>query len=387
MLAHAKLSASGSHVWLACPAAPALSKNVVDNGSKFAEEGTLAHELRELALRERLLGETVTYPVGRYPEDMFAHIAESRSRIEALIAEVGETPIVWLEERLDLTDWVPEGFGTGDLSLVFPKAKLLVVDDFKYGAGVAVSPVENSQLMLYGGGVARIAELLCDIDTVRLRIDQPRRGNWATWDLPLAELHERLAAMRPIAHRAWALLQGEPITEQDVVPGEHCVKGFCKFRDQCSARTKAMLQVFDDNHDEAPGAMSPERIAELLPSLPLVEAWAKGLQAHAAKLAIADGVKIPGYKVVEGRSFRRYSNTETVLRRLTDHGFKWAQTLKERELVSLGEMEKVVGGKKAFDELLGDLLDKPPGKPTLVPIGDKRPEMHGSAALSAVFDD
>lgn len=385
MTTHAKLSASGSAKWLVCTPSANLESTLPDEGSEFASEGTFAHAVFEQAILVMLGRPTTPLPKDLLHYDtaeLREYVAEAVNFAWGRILDAKarcKDPAILVEQRLNFSAWVPEGFGTGDLVIITDD--LVEVLDLKYGKGVYVDPRENSQLRLYGLGAYSELSHLYDIARVRMTVLQPRLSNFRSEDLSIDELVEW--GREYVAPRANAAWQGAG----DFVPGDHCKDGFCRARFTCSARAEASLAVakaeFSSPLPPAVETLSMDRIAALLPQADMVIDWFKDLQAYALKQAVDHRAEVPGFKLVEGRSNRKYVDQDAVAAKLIRGGIP-EEILFERRLLGITAMESAIG-KKKFTELLGDLVVKPPGKPTLVPEGDKRPALALSASAAEDF--
>jgi hypothetical protein len=388
-LAHAKLSASGSEKWMTCTPSARVEEQFIDESSEFAREGTFAHAVFEQSLLNYL-----DRPVDPLPQDLIhfdspalrdyvkQSVDYAIERIEAA-RERCKDPVIYVERRLNFSAWVPEGFGTGDLVIITDG--LVEVLDLKYGKGILVEAQDNSQMRLYGlGAYAELADLY-DITDVRMTILQPRLNNYGSEELPVKELlawADKFVV--PAAALAW---EGKG----EFVAGDHCTSCFCKARYTCPARASQALEVAkfefgsDLEHDliPAPESLTVERIAELLPKADMVISWFTDLKAYALKQAVDHNNVVPGYKLVAGRSNRRYENQDAVAEKLLAAGFPEA-VIYERSLLGITAMETAIG-KKEFAKVLGDLIVKPEGKPTLVPVSDKRPELNSVASAIGDF--
>ena len=363
MRKHALLTASGSLRWLSCPPSARLEATFEEKETTAAAEGTAAHALAEYKLK-RALRYFCKRPVSEYEDEaMDQHTDDYAGFILERMAELrknGVDPMVLIETRLDFSDWVPDGFGTGDCVIIGDG--VLHIIDLKYGAGVLVEAEGNPQLMLYALGALQQFGCLYDIKKVFITIFQPRRENISTAEVPVDCLMEWAEHfVKPKAKMAFA-------GEGDFLPGEWCL--FCKAADKCRARAEKMLQLAKEEF-AMPPLLTDEEIEELLPKLPEMEKWAKGLQAYALDAAVNHGKQWAGFKVVEGKSNRRYSNEDKVAEEAMKNGYK---DIYRRTLINLTDMERLMG-KKKFQEVLGKLIIKPPGKPDLVPLSDKRPAM------------
>ncbi len=377
MTAHAKLSASGSEKWMTCTPSARMEEQFEDEGSEFAREGTFAHAVFEQQMLT-YLGRTIeTLPEELLHFDSWAlagYVDEAAQycikRIEDAYARCKD-PVIYVERKLDFSPWVTEGFGTGDLVIITDD--LVEVMDLKYGKGIYVDAKDNSQMRLYGLGAFNELADLYDIKRVRMTVLQPRLGNYSSEELPIADLLKWADdAVVPAAKLAWV---GEGV----FVPGPHCTSSFCKARYTCPARAAQALAVAKQEFAPVPPAvdfLTMDRIAELLPSADLVIDWFTDLKAHALKQA-EKGTTVPGYKLVEGRSNRKYSDQEAVAQALRAAGVP-DEIAYERSLLGITAMTDALG-KKKFADVLGALVTKPEGKPTLVPEGDKRPAITSRA--------
>lgn len=363
MRKHALLTASGSLRWLSCPPSARLEETFEEKETTAAAEGTAAHALAEYKVK-RALRYFCKRPVSEYEDEaMDQHTDDYAAFILERMAELrknGADPMVLIETRLDFSDWVPDGFGTGDCVII--GGDTLHIIDLKYGAGVLVEAEGNSQMMLYALGALQQFGCLYDIHKIFITIFQPRRENISTAEVPVDCLMEWAEHfVKPKAKMAFA-------GEGDFLPGEWCL--FCKAADKCRARAEKMLKLAKEEF-AMPPLLTDEEVEELLPKLPEMEKWAKGLMAYALDAAVNHGKQWAGFKIVEGKSNRRYSNEEAVAEEAMKHGYK---DIYRKTLINLTDMERLMG-KKKFQEVLGKLIIKPPGKPDLVPLSDKRPAM------------
>lgn len=384
MAEHAILSASGSKKWLTCTPSARLEETFPDETSEFAAEGTKAHDLMEIVAKYHYhgVGERMT------PEELVAlgYTTEMQDVVREFMTEAmkiteplrisGKPFVVLVEQRLDYSDWVPKGFGTGDLVVV--SGSCVWVRDLKYGKGVPVDSEDNTQMMLYGlGAYNELAMAYDDIREFDLGIVQPRINNNSSWRVTMKDLLSWGELIKPVAQKAWD-------GKGEFVPGPHCDSGFCRARFTCQARAQACL---DESATLNKGeTLTPKEIAALLPKLEGIEKWAKGLREYALKQAVDSGVRFDGYKLVEGKSNRYITDKKTAAVRLVANGFPQEAILSEPELIGITALEEVVGSKKVFTELLGDLIAKPVGKPTLVAVSDKRPEWKPANTADEDFD-
>ncbi|SPJ39816.1 PD-(D/E)XK nuclease superfamily protein [Corynebacterium diphtheriae subsp. lausannense] len=367
---HALLSASGAHRWLACPPSATLEAGLPESSSQAAEQGTAAHALAEWKLRRRLHGATSARPVSSWhdaemdtlTDDYAAFVQERLRDVQHDCTDLQ----VLIEQRLDFSHIVPGGFGTGDCVIIAEPT--LQIIDLKYGQGVMVEAEHNPQLMLYALGALNAFGSLYDITEVAVTIFQPRRSNISTWTISVAEL---LAwAEQVVKPRAALAARGDG----EFAAGSWCQ--FCKLAPTCRTRAEANLTLAQ--HEFAPPAeLTDAEIAQVLAQLPDLKSWAADVEAHALSLSVNQGKTWPGFKLVEGRSVRKYSDESAVAQAAKAAGVDvW-----DRKLKTITALEKQLG-KKRFTELLGDLVVKPAGKPTLAPNSDKRPALELQSAAN-----
>ncbi len=385
MAAHAILSASGSERWLICPPSARLEEKLAEERSVYAAEGTFAHALAELHLQKYLnLIKKAEYnkQLKKLKENEF-YSQEMEDYIEVYMGIViekineararSEDAIAFLEQRLDFSPWVPESFGTGDFVIIADGA--IEVVDLKYGKGVPVSAEGNTQMRLYGLGALNLFDMLYDVETIRMTIVQPRLDSVSSEDMAAEDLLIWGATyVKPKADLAYK-------GEGEFCAGDHC--RFCRAKAVCRSRAEANLEMARYDFRDPP-LLSHEEIAEILFKADELRAWASDVQSYAQDQAEKHGVKFDGWKLVEGRSNRKYTDVTEVRRALTEAGYSEEQILKEPELLGITAMEKLLG-KKKFAELLDGLVIKPAGKPTLVPESDKRPELSSVAAAKEDF--
>lgn len=357
---HAVLSASASHRWMACPPSALLCAEIKDTESEFAKQGTDAHSLCEYKVRT-YLGEKVQDPTSEleyFDEEMSEctdsysqYVAEQIQEAKKLCSD----PIVLVEQKLDFSSYVPEGFGTGDCVIVADNT--LAVIDFKYGLGVLVESENNPQMMLYALGALALFDDLYDIENVSMTIFQPRRENISTHIMTRAELlFWAENTLKPVAEMA-AKGEGE------FKAGEHCL--FCKVKSTCRKRAEYNLELAKYDF-EMPSALGDEEVEIVLARADQLVSWVNDVKEYALAQAL-QGKTWTDWKVVEGRSVRKYSNEEAVINAVKEAGFDPY----EHSLLGITAMTKLLG-KEKFNELLGEYIRKPQGKPTLVPASDKR---------------
>ena len=356
--AHASLSASSSARWLKCPPSALLNAAVPDVTTDFAMEGTCAHELAEYKVN-RLLGIEGEDPSDKlefFDQEMQDCTDEYAQYIAEIIGKLSH-PVVMVEQRLDFSKYVPEGFGTGDCVIVADD--ILTVVDYKHGKGVAVSAEHNSQMMLYALGALDLFDMLYDISTICMVIFQPRLSNISEFSMPVTELLDW--AEKELMPRAALAAKGEG----EFCAGDHC--RFCKVKATCRKRAEYNLVLAQ--YDFAPAAtLEDTEIEAILEKADALSAWAADVKEFELSQALA-GKQWTGYKVVEGKSVRKYTDEGKVADAVKAAG---KNPYGEPEVLGITAMTKLLGGKKKFDEILGELTYKPQGKPTLVPASDKR---------------
>lgn len=359
-MSHALLSPSSSERWINCP--PSAKENAGGStGSAYAQQGTDAHALCEYKVNTAL-GHRVRDPTDDlefFDEEMAEHTDAYCEFVMEQVQAARETcpdPLVLVEQRLDFTRWVAESFGTADCVIVADGT--MTVIDFKYGLGILVESEKNSQMRMYALGALNLFESLYDIQTIRMIIFQPRRDNTSIAEISKDELlrwaDEVLIPAAELAAKG----------EGNYKAGKHCQ--FCKIKATCRKRAEYNLQMAQ--YDFAvPDTLSDDEISIILDRAETFIGWVNDIKSYALEQAIS-GRNFPGFKVVEGRSNRKYTDEAAVAAVVTDAGY----TPYEQKLMGVTAMTKLLG-KRKFDTLLGSLIEKPKGKPTLVPASDKRP--------------
>lgn len=375
---HALLSASGAGRWLNCtPSAKLEDEYGEKKSSVYAEEGTLAHELSELYLRKDTLNSISEQDFDQRLEEIMANDLFSEEMLEVVpiytdycAAELGAAQednsyaVMEIEQKLDLTAYVPESFGTADCVII--NDNIMEVIDLKYGKGVPVYAEWNKQLMLYGLGALQKYDTMYDITEVRLTIVQPRIDNIASWQISVEEL--RKWAEEELKPKAQLAFNGEG----ELNAGDWC--RFCAVRNQCRKLYEQQLEIAQ--HEFAkPALLTDDEIADIVRRTPKLVEWANSIAEYAQKKAIEENKQWPGLKLVEGISRRKWVDEDQASNAI----FARCPELSEDEifnmkLKSITDIEKLVG-KVRFKELLSDVVIKPQGKPTLVPLEDKRPAM------------
>lgn len=367
---HALLSASSAHRWLVCTPSARLEEQLPEKRSEYADEGTLAHEIAELKLRkyyiEPMPKSTFTRRLNKlkkhelFQEEMLKHTDTYLEYLQSITLSFSSKPYVAVEKRVDYSTYAPEGFGTVDCLIIAENT--LYVTDFKYGKGVPVSAVDNPQMKLYALGAYKEYGFLYPIEKVKLAIVQPRLDNISEFELSIEELVAWGDEIKPIAQKAFN-------GEGEFVPGEHCK--FCRAKAQCRARANEFLALEDFGLKD-PQLLSDAEIGQILEKAMDLESWVKALKDYALGETLK-GKEIPGWKAVEGRGQRNFVDIEKAFEHLKANGIDEAM-LYERVPLTVSKLEKQLG-KKQFKELLEEpgFIEKTPGKPTLVPISDKRP--------------
>ena len=365
---HALLSASGAHRWLNCTPSARLEREFDDNSGEAAAEGTAAHALSEHKLR-RALKLRSKKPVSKYDSDeMDNHTDGYVEFVLEIIEQAKQTcidPKVLIEQRLNFSKYVPDGFGTGDC-LVIADGTLHIID-FKYGQGLLVEAEENPQMKLYALGALEIFDGIYDITSVAMTIYQPRRENISTYTIFKESLYQWAdEVVQPLAQLAF---DGN---------GEYCCGDWCRFcraAVKCRARAEEKLKLTQLEF-ALPPLLTDAEIEDVLAKLDELTAWASDIRAYALEAAIHHGKQWNGFKLVAGRSNRKYASEEKVAETVKAAGY---HDIYRQSLITITEMERLMG-KQKFNEILGGLIEKPHGKPSLVPLSDKRPAINASSA-------
>ncbi|WP_238858952.1 DUF2800 domain-containing protein [Clostridium sp. YIM B02569] len=371
MAKHAILSASSSHRWLNCPPSVELEKGFGNKTSIFAEEGTLAHELGELSLRYQLreiTKRTYDSKVKKlisnnelYTNDMPDYVEiYTDICIEKVAVAKATTPdaIAIVEQKLDFSQWVPDGFGTGDFVIIADGT--MEICDLKYGKGVQVSAIDNSQMRLYALGAITEFSFLYDIQNVKMTIIQPRLDSISTDEMTVGDLIKW--ADEYVKPRAELAIKGEG----EFCAGDHCK--FCKAKAVCKARADKNLEIAKYEFTNV-NFLSDSEISDILTIADKVIEWVTDVKNFALEQALK-GDNLEGFKVVEGRSNRKWIDEKKVGEILLEQGFL-ENIIYTKKLTGIANMETAIG-KKEVNRLLGEYIEKPPGKPTLAPITDKR---------------
>lgn len=362
---HALLSASSSSRWLACPPSAVAAEAYPNQDTEYTREGTLAHEVAEITARRAV---PLLYPdidTMNLPEGVTTEMLDCAKGYADYIQEQIKSAdaYILLEQRVDFSPWVPEGFGTCDCIIL--QGSTMEVIDYKYGQGVPVSADKNSQMMLYALGALNDYGIAYDVTDIRMHIYQPRLNNISVYDTSAEKL------------MAWAEKTVKPVAEQAAKgkgkynPGEWCK--FCPHAGRCRQLTQVCTE-YVETHSLRVGVpvLAPHEVADVLRMEPLVALWLKRVKDQALTTML-NGGEIPGYKVVEGRGSRSWSDEFKVVELLTETHHYDLDAITETKLLSVAGMEKALG-KKKVTEMLANLIEKKPGSPTIAPQSDKRPE-------------
>lgn len=374
---HALLSASGASRWLNCTPSARLEEKFEESSpsstSVYAEEGTLAHEFGDINLR-KAAGQITKKVYDAEIKKLRAHelyTDEMEGEVDKYVTYVLETlavarqstsdAVLMIEERLDFSHLVEQGFGTGDAGVIANGVAEII--DLKYGKGIRVSAEENPQLMLYASGALRGFELLYDIHTIRMTIVQPRLDHISSWEISVKDLIKwGEQTVKPAATKAYS---GKGLQKA----GDHCK--WCKVKAMCA--TLAAKNVALARHEfKDPHLLTEKQLIEVFAQIPMLQDWANAVGDHLLAEALK-GKQWPGYKVVEGKSQRKWIDEKGVVKTLMEKKYTADQFMVSK-LAGIPAIEKLIG-KKEFPGVLGSLVVIPPGKPTLVPASDKRPAM------------
>lgn len=369
---HALLSASGASRWLKCPPSARLEDELPDTTSEFAREGTVAHEVCEILLRKHLgliAKATATKNINKLKKDKLFDaemLGHANDYIDYITEKVkSDDAAVLVEEQLDFSKFVPEGFGTGDCIII--QDGVLTIIDFKYGKGVSVSAEDNPQMKLYALGAVEMFGFIYEFDKVEMCIFQPRINNISESVETVEELIRwGNGVIIPAAKLAF---EGKG----QFCAGDHC--RFCKLRNKCKYLADYCMETVKEEFEDLDGKLDktllePEDIAMIIGRMKIIQNWLKDVESYAINGILEGTLDVPGYKVVEGRSNRSYVDQDKVVDTLVANGYP-ESTLFEKKLLTITAMEKAIG-KKEFNSLLADLIEKPKGKPTIVPLSDKR---------------
>lgn len=370
MGAHARNSPSALHRTLNCPPSLVLGEQFQDEESQYAAEGSAGHALAEHLIKKHLKQRTKRPVSDYYSDDLMEAVEDYVAFVIEQIEDAKRecrSPLFSVEQRVDISEYSPDCFGTADMVIVTDKVAHII--DLKLGRGVEVSAEENPQLMAYGLGVLEMAEMLYDIEVVRLTIFQPRINNFSTWEITPKDL--KTWGEEILKPRSAMALAGAG----EFHAGSWC--RFCKARNQCRARAEEFLRLAKMEFRQ-PALLTDEEIAEVLKVSDELAKWASDVYAYAQDQAITHGKEWKGYKLVEGRSNRKYSSDEEVEKAAQAAGYT---DIYKKTLIGITEMERLMG-KKEFAHILGKLVYKPAGKITLVPESDNREAIKKTTAAA-----
>ena len=372
---HAVLSASSSTMWIACPPSAQLNAAADDKPSEYAKQGTVAHLWAETKVK-RILGQNLKNPTdgAEYYDVEMAECTDSYAQYVSEQIEKAKQrcsdPIVLVEQRVDFSKWVPGGFGTADAIIV--SDNVLSIIDLKYGAGIPVDAENNSQMMCYALGALELFDGIYDIGKILMTIFQPRRENISVYEISKAELLEwadtKLAPAAELASKG----------EGEFRAGEHC--RFCKVKATCRKRAEYNLELAQYDF-KVPDILEDAEIEMVLSKVDDLVSWASDIKEYALMQAV-NGKQWNDWKVVEGRSNRKYTDEVLVADAVKNAGFDPY----EHKILGLTAMTKLLG-KNKFEDLLGGFIEKPKGKPTLVPMSDKRPALSKAADAADDFKE
>ena len=370
--AHALLSASSASRWLACPPSAVAAEAYTNEGTEFTREGTLAHEVAELYAK----GKYITPSENRASEITLEMIECAMGYADYIQEQIKhDDAIVLLEQRVDFSPWVPDGFGTCDCIIL--QGETMTVIDYKYGVGVPISAEDNPQMKLYALGALNDFGLAYDVTHIEMHIYQPRINNISDCALMVEDLLEWAEqTVKPIAQKA---VEGKG----DYKAGEWCK--FCPHAGRCRQLTEVCTEYVETHSLRvAVPVLAPHEVAEVLAMEPLVALWLKRVKAQALS-TLMDGGEVPGWKVVEGKmGNRKWTDELQVAKKLLDSGYAKAD-FTETKLLSPAAMDKALG-KKMVAELLDGMIDRSPGAPTVVPLNDKRPPLDRLAEAQKDFE-
>ena len=362
---HSDVGPSSLERVLACTASVKTTADMPSETSEYAEEGTAAHSLAEFKTRKALKQRAGRRPTSDFWTDEMEECTDDYRDFcmeqYGAAKQESEDAIAFVEQRVDLSEYVPGCFGTVDFMAI--SEHTLYVTDLKYGRGVQKDADNNPQLMAYGLGALGIADPIFDVEKVVLTIFQPRLSHVSTWEISADDL--RKWGTDVLAPKVAEAINGEGT----FVAGEHC--RFCKAKSTCRARAEYYLKLIEMDFED-PALLTDEEIAEVMAKADSLSKWAADVMAYATAQAIEQGKHFDNWKVVEGRSVRKFNASDEAI----EEAAKAAgyTDIYNRSLITLTAFEKLMG-KDTFQDVLGGFVEKPAGKLTLVPITDKRPEV------------
>lgn len=365
---HAILSASSAHKWLVCTPSARLEEQFPSKTSEYMREGTLAHAIAEFKARsyflEPMSKATQTKKLNKlkkedgFQEEMLEYTDTYLNFLKEEALQTKVKPFIAIEQKLDFSNYVPEGFGTADCIMLW--GDTLHVIDFKYGKGVKVEADDNPQMKLYALGAINTYGMLYHIKFIKMSIVQPRIDHISSYDMPielLLEWGEKI--VKPQAQKAFAGI-GE------FVQGEHC--RFCRAKGACEFRARENMKMIEEIQNNT-GVITNDELGDMLTNTDGIEQWIEDIKAYALELVLK-GEKVKGWKAVEGKSNRKISDVDKAFEKLEANGYEEA-ILYEKTPLTLTKLEKVVG-KTKLSKLIGEYIEKPKGAPTLAKESDKR---------------
>lgn len=368
MSAHALLSASGTSRWLICTPSARLEETLEETESIYADEGTVAHKLGELLIKQRLgvdCGKELEDMTNTeyYSEEMLGYMEEYTDYVMDTMGQGNY--IIFQEQRLELTEFIPQGFGTTDVLLINPRRLRII--DYKHGKGVPVDAFENSQMKVYALGAIKEYDFFYQhIETVEMTIYQPRIGNISSYEMSVADLlHWGYTVLKPTARMAFEGL-GE------FIAGEHC--RFCRARSICKAAAIHNLQIAAKTFEIT--TITDDQLVKILRRADEVKRWITAVEEYALKQAVQHNKKWPGMKLVRGRSVRKFINEQTVIDDLLKAGYS-EDKIVNKKLAGITELSKKIT-KLDFKKIVEPQLFKPDGSPTLVDESDGRAEINSN---------
>jgi hypothetical protein len=385
---HADITASGSKRWITCTPSIALEKSFPDKESEYAAEGSLAHKIGEIYIKialkmgdlSKLLHEAIDlkkHPL--YKPEMKRYMEGYRDYVLEQYAQAlkeSKEAKIYIERRLNLDHIIPGGFGTGDIIIVWPGSIRLI--DLKYGQGVKVDAEENTQQMLYACGALReFATAFYTSYDIYITIYQPRLDHFDTWATTSTDLMSW--ATNTAIPAAKAAFEGTGV----YIAGEHC--RFCKAIGQCKAIAEYNLEIARDVF-EGSTLLSTSEIANIILKSSIFTSWIDAVKDHAISKVRAGQLSLPGLKLVEGISRRKYKDEAAIAKILLEDAMVTEEEIYKKELIGFGDMENLLG-KKNFNLFVGHQIIKPDGAPTLVPVTDKRPAIGSAEAAQLKFKD
>ena len=368
--AHALLSASSASRWLACPPSAVAAEAYPKQSTDYAREGTLAHEVAEIVARGEYVSVWASEPEIGVTQEMRDCAEGYRDYINEL--KTTDDAVILLEQRVDFSPWVPKGFGTCDCIIL--QGETMDVIDYKYGAGVAVSADHNPQMMLYALGALNDYGFAYDVQKIKMHIYQPRINNISTFEISVEDL--LVWGEEVVGPTAALAAQGGG----EHKPGEHC--RFCPHAGECRALTHFCTKYVGKMGIEC---LAPWEVAEVLQMEQTISLWLKRVKEQALTTML-EGGEIPGFKVVAGRGSRNWADELEVAAELEKQGISRDQYT-ETKILSVAQMEKALGGKKRFNELIGGHVLSVAGSPTIAPATDKRPAYDRAEEIVRAFDD